>query len=49
MPTLGIELKVFGSSFFAFGVFKVICDIILLAFGTYLFQIVKIRACEKPL
>jgi len=43
---LKFSYKFLANLFFAFGVFKVICEIILSKFGTYLFQIVEFRACE---
>jgi hypothetical protein len=43
---LELSCRVLVHFLFAFGVFKVMYDIILLAFGTCLFQIVNYRACE---
>jgi hypothetical protein len=41
LATLGIQLKDFGSSGFVVGIFKVMCEILLSTFSTYLFQIVE--------
>jgi hypothetical protein len=41
LATLGTQLEDFGSSSFVVGIFKVMCEIILSTFSTYLFQSVE--------